>query len=327
MTRDTTEQVLSASLEDLRRGSDFAARRAKSDAETATDGVGSSPLKSARARVIRELVRLLFKKGVTYGNSGKLQRVPWGLIAAVLFILGADSLVTLLSSDPVIVTNQIGQVTPIRLHDGTVITLNTISRIAIAERPRGRYVTLSDGEGLFQVVHDSHRPFHVRVGNIDIRDVGTTFDVYRKSDGSVLITVIDGEVVVSRHKDDDSLDDVESLRTNQQIEYTADGMPLARKHFIDADNVISWIQGSLIVMDVSITQLATEMNRYSKKKIVINDPNLASIRVGGVWPLRDPGMIVETLKSVAPITVAQTDDTYVISLQSEGEKPRVDKSQ
>ena len=58
---------------------------------------------------------------------------------------------------------------------------------------RQREVTLLEGQALFRVAKDRHRPFVVRAGDAQVRAIGTEFDVYRKQVATI-VTVVEGRV-------------------------------------------------------------------------------------------------------------------------------------
>src|SRR5215469_1607176 len=82
-----------------------------------------------------------------------------------------------------------------RLPDGSVLHLNTDSQVTVRYSRRERAVDLDRGEAFFQVAHDSKRGFRVAAGHTQVWDLGTQFDVYRRSD-RVSVTVLEGSVAV-----------------------------------------------------------------------------------------------------------------------------------
>ena len=136
-----------------------------------------------------------------FASSGTLGLTPkllcfWkiGLAAAVatavLALLITDEN---LSASPTYYSTAIGERHTIQLEDGTSITLNTHSRIAVWFTPRAREVHLLSGEALFNVRHNISRPFRVIGDGVLLEDVGTQFNVYNHH-GGVSISVIDGRV-------------------------------------------------------------------------------------------------------------------------------------
>ena len=64
-----------------------------------------------------------------------------------------------------------------RLPDGSIVELDAQSEIAVNFEPSVRRVELVRGEALFKVQKDPNRPFIVRAGGVEVRAVGTAFDV------------------------------------------------------------------------------------------------------------------------------------------------------
>lgn len=89
-----------------------------------------------------------------------------------------------------------GEQRTFELEDGSVVYLNTHSRVAIRFEDHRRSVRLVRGEALFHVRHDASRPFFVYTDEAVVQDVGTQFDVYRRDDGTV-VAVIEGRVSVT----------------------------------------------------------------------------------------------------------------------------------
>lgn len=86
-----------------------------------------------------------------------------------------------------------GEQRRVSLPDGSTIDLNTATHLTVRWSDRRREVDLTEGEALFNVAHESARPFLVRVGALAIRDLGTRFDVYRKPE-EVAVSVLEGTV-------------------------------------------------------------------------------------------------------------------------------------
>jgi transmembrane sensor len=112
---------------------------------------------------------------------------------AVLTILGG-ALVMLELSAPIFAT-VLGEQRSIQFEDGSTVELNSRSKIRVKYTKQERDVELIDGQALFHVAHDATRPFIVAVGAMRVRAVGTQFDVYKRSNGTV-VTVVEGRVAV-----------------------------------------------------------------------------------------------------------------------------------
>ena len=89
----------------------------------------------------------------------------------------------------------LGEQRSIQFEDGSTVELNSRSKIRVKYSKQERDVELIEGQALFHVAHDTGRPFIVAVGATRVRAVGTQFDVYKKSNGTV-VTVVEGRVAV-----------------------------------------------------------------------------------------------------------------------------------
>jgi len=112
---------------------------------------------------------------------------------AVLTVL-AGALGLLEFSSPIYAT-ALGEQRSIQFEDGSTVELNSRSKIRVRYTKQERDIELIEGQALFHVAHDVSRPFIVAVGATRVRAVGTQFDVYKKSNGTV-ITVVEGRVAV-----------------------------------------------------------------------------------------------------------------------------------
>jgi transmembrane sensor len=88
-----------------------------------------------------------------------------------------------------------GEERSVRLEDGSTVELNSQSKLRVRFGVHERRVELLRGQAFFRVAKDAARPFIVSTDTTQVRAVGTEFDVYRKTDGTV-VTVLEGRVAV-----------------------------------------------------------------------------------------------------------------------------------
>lgn len=115
------------------------------------------------------------------------------IAASILVILGGT--LTMLELSAPVYTTALGEQRSIQFEDGSTVELNSRSKIRVRYSKQERDVELIEGQALFHVAHDVSRPFIVAVGATRVRAVGTQFDVYKKSNGTV-VTVVEGRVAV-----------------------------------------------------------------------------------------------------------------------------------
>ncbi len=83
------------------------------------------------------------------------------------------------------------------LADGSLVTLNTNSRVDVEITGNRRDVHLVHGEAYFDVVHDKTRPFTVYANRYVVRDIGTAFAVHLLEKGLVNVRVTKGSVEIA----------------------------------------------------------------------------------------------------------------------------------
>ncbi len=221
-----------------------------------------------------------------------------------------------------------GEARTVVLKDGSVAHLNTQSRIRWVGSGKDRRVVLERGEVLFEVAHDATRPFHVTVGNSEIRDLATEFDVYRKSNGSVVVTVLSGQVAIKELTADGVAPawNERQLHPNEQIEYTQASL-ISDVHPVAASAAIRWREGLLVTEHQPFPTVVSELNRYSTKPILMADPRLetAGINIGGTLGIHDVPAALERIQKLGPIVVTDTGDSYVLTYKADasagGEHP------
>jgi len=152
---------------------------------------------------------------------------------------------------------QRGEIKTVVLPDQTAVTLNVGSRIKYPANFSGdeRSVELA-GEALFNVTSDPARPFIVITENMNIKVVGTVFDVKEYADDlTASVSVASGKVEVSL------AGEKLMLAKNYQVKMDrATGK--FEKLSIDADNYLSWTNGTLFFYRTPIREVVNILNRH-----------------------------------------------------------------
>jgi transmembrane sensor len=176
----------------------------------------------------------------------------------------------------------IGEVRRIALEDGSAITLNSDSAATVLFEKNRRTVTLQRGEGLFEVAKDKSRPFIVSSGAVAVRAVGTAFAVRALTD-EVTVTVTEGVVEVTRPQEVPS-----RVSANQRAEIRPHhGVTVLTQNAQEAGRQLSWRDGILSFSGESLAQAVREVNRYSRRQVEVQDPDLASRPVIGIFRAGD----------------------------------------
>lgn len=185
------------------------------------------------------------------------------------------------------IRTDIGEVRRVPLADGSVAVLNTASRLAIALQPQQRAISLKEGEAWFQVAHDRSRPFIVDAGAVRVRALGTAFAVKRRPEGAdVLVTEGVVETWIEGRPDSRRI-----LRAGARS-YVASGTGPAASSMDDSpqevERALAWRGGEIALDGQTVDYAIAELNRYNRKKIVIEDPSIGRERIVGYFRTSDP---------------------------------------
>ena len=209
-----------------------------------------------------------------------------------------------------------GEMRTVQFNEGSVAYLNTRTEVRWLGSEENRRVELVNGEALFDVVHDENRPFSVLLEGSEIRVLGTRFNVYRKDGGDVVVTVLEGTVEVRGFGQGASRPEwVRRVKANEQIQYRSIGL-VSEPHATDPLVAVKWRSGLLQIPNgAMLPQVLDELTRYTDKRILIRDPRLATVNVGGVFSTRNVREALQRLQTVAPIEVHESDDLYTLDFR------------
>ena len=253
----------------------------------------------------------------------RLRRKVWiaGLAASVLLSAGlAAWFVYQYQYQPAStahITTVAGMTRDVTLPDESVAHLNTRTDLRWIGRADERRVALLEGEALFEVRHDPARPFTVVVDSSEIRVLGTRFNVRRRQSAEVVLTVLEGTVEVSQQSSSGGTKPAwtRKLRADEQIVYGTTGL-IRDVHAAAGANAARWREGILEFEDESLSNIVADLGRYTDRRIVVRDPRLAQLRLGGQLNVHDSiSNSLGLLEKLAPVTTHQSGDTFVLDYQ------------
>lgn len=169
------------------------------------------------------------------------------------------------------------------LEDGSVVALNRGAVIEVVFTPTERRVHLVRGEANFAVAKQPARPFIVQAGGVDVRAVGTAFNV-RLEPKSVEVLVTEGRVqvtppVAARV----AAAPVPFVEAGQRtIVPLDDSATLPRVAAVSADETaraLAWQPRLLDFTDEPLGGIVAEFNRRNPVRLVLADPSLTALRL------------------------------------------------
>jgi transmembrane sensor len=200
----------------------------------------------------------------------------------------------------------VGEQRSVALADGSVLALNTDSRVEVQMRARTRELRLLRGEVHFTVAHDASRPFRVNAGGRIVQAVGTAFDVRLHRGQAIEVIVTEGQIKVMA---DGATPIADRLDRGQSLWIDANGS--ARVQHLDSETLASrlaWRNGMLVFDGQTLQSALEEFSRYTPDRLVIADASLRNLRIGGYFPAGDTEALLEALRTGFGLEISRTPD-------------------
>lgn len=230
--------------------------------------------------------------------------LAWALGAPTLAAVVAAALLT--APHDHTYETAVGEQSTVALEDGSKVKLDTHSRIRVHFSPNARFIALERGQAFFDVVHLPNRPLQVRVGDTEIRDLGTRFDV-RRDDGHVRITVVEGAVQVAAASKPARW----TLTAGEQM---VTGPALQAPYRVDPTTATSWTSGRLVFNGLSLSQATAEMNRYGQHKLILQAGPLDAVKINGAFDSGDTAAFVAAVTRLYGLkAMPQPDGSILLS--------------
>lgn len=183
----------------------------------------------------------------------------------------------------------IGEMRRLAMEDGSVVEMNTNSEVNVAYSDHSRDIYLAHGEGNFTVAKNKSRPFIVHAGDTTVTAVGTAFSVDATRPDQLRVAVSEGTVAVRHGNRDPSYVtamQVLTVPTGEQRAEEAPQLVVATAEQIDKH--LAWRKGMLVFSGESLSEAASQFNRYNQRQISVTPRAAAAAqRVGGVFQTRD----------------------------------------
>ncbi len=235
---------------------------------------------------------------------------PWAYAAGVALVAAA-SLGIWVSYIHTHVSTAIGEIRQVPLEDGSRVTLDTRSQIAVEYEPKQRVVRLESGEALFEVAKDARRPFVVQAGDVRVRAVGTAFVVRRSSDNDIDVTVTKGAVDVWSKTRPQEV----AVRISAGSATTLSGATLTRPRDLTVKQIeqaTDWKSGVIDLNGRTLGEAAAEINRYNTRRVEISDPRLAAQTLVGHVSTSDPLAFAQAAAAMLDARVREDGDRLVL---------------
>lgn len=199
-----------------------------------------------------------------------------------------------------------GKRAKLELADGTVLTVNSRSKVVFPRRFTGEERKIyARGEVFLEVAHDSEHPFIVEANGFDLRVLGTKFNISSYEGEAASVVLVEGSVEVTdthrqtaRMVPSDLLDIADGTITSQrQVDVTA---------------YISWTDGILMLDGNDLATVCRKLSRYYGVSVRC-DSSVGREKVYGKLDIKDNvDEVVESLRQTVPFIVDKKEESIYL---------------
>lgn len=198
-----------------------------------------------------------------------------------------------------------GEQRDVTLPDGSLLRLDTATRVEVTLYEKRRVVSIPDGQAVFQVQGDTRRPFDVLAGPLKITVVGTRFSVRHTTlvpgDDGVRVAVDEGRVNVARADGWRAwFSATETLTPGQQLRADAAG-DMSPITAVPTAGIAPWRDGMVSFDNTPLSQALAEFERYGATGLRVRSPAVGALRLTGTFDPRNLTHFKRSLPKVLPV--------------------------
>ena len=202
-----------------------------------------------------------------------------------------------------------GKTSEVLLSDGTRVFLNAGSRLVYPDYFTGktREVFLV-GEALFEVKHDQTHPFIVQLNDLQLKVLGTRFNVSAYTSDNVIETVLAEGKVQLELNHAGLFDKAIILQPDQMASFNKTTMETDIKR-VNPDNYTLWTKGLFKFESADLNRITKRLERFYNIKIHFKDPILGGLRISGKLELKeDKEEVCDRLSRAAAVKIIKKEE-------------------
>ncbi|ASZ14235.1 DUF4974 domain-containing protein [Chitinophaga pendula] len=221
-----------------------------------------------------------------------------------------------------------GSRTSVILPDGTMVMLNACSKLEydIHDFMKGNREVTLQGEGYFDVKTDAGHPFIIKAGQVDVRVLGTVFNLKAyPEDGITETTLISGKVEVALlGGEEKKVVLAPQQKLSVKHEPAAATTPAAIAYNVTsvkgattADSVtreVAWMTNKLAFENMSFAQLARELERWYNVKIKFRNDRYKEERLSGAFKEQPVADVLAALQLTSSFRYSIDSSQHIIDI-------------
>lgn len=187
----------------------------------------------------------------------------FAIAASVALLFGISNYISFhegykqLNSQQIEMVNPMGMKSSITLSDGTKVILNAGTTLTYPTAfISGRREVSISGEAFFEVAHDKEHPFIVKAENIQVKVLGTKFNVkaYKEED-NIEVTLKEGKIGVELETGS-----LIPILPGQQLKYSKTNNSFIKRQ-VNLNLYTAWVCGKFYFTNRSLEKIAKQLER------------------------------------------------------------------
>ena len=172
-----------------------------------------------------------------------------------------------------------GSIQTVNLMDGSKITLDAGSTLRFPKKFTGsRREVYLNGEGFFEIFHNSDKPFTIHTNNAVITVLGTAFNIRAwQQYNETIVAVAEGKVSLRQDNKSKNIEEI-TITKNQSSIVKADENPTPPQN-ININNFTSWQQRQMYFKSVPLQEVLDQLERWYGLEFQLPEESAGSNRV------------------------------------------------
>lgn len=195
-----------------------------------------------------------------------------------------------------------GMIHKLSLSDGSIITMNSESKIEFPISFKGKkYRKIRfEGEGYFDIQTNKEHGFIVQLGQIDVKVLGTKFNIYSyKDENEIAVVLEEGKVSLSSNKTEQAIC---CLVPNEMFVYNKKKNKYRKYKGVEVENYLAWKEGRMIFENESFDKVLKRLERRYGFTTMIEDSALLNFSFTASFKNETLDEILKLITLSSPIT-------------------------
>lgn len=203
-----------------------------------------------------------------------------------------------------------GERKDINLPDGTVIILHSLSSISYPQDLKGdiRQIELK-GEAYFDVAKDPLKPFVVTINNIEVKVLGTQFNIEAyENEENIITSLFEGSVSIHT-----SNGITQKLVPGDKAVYNKNSGEINTSYMDDINNQAYWIKGILSFDNKPLSDIFKTLAREKDVHFELQNPTVGKLRITASFDRKESmDEILNILSQSGNFSYSQQGNIYYI---------------